>query len=160
MAKQIELKYRRLMIGRTSLENELSVVHSHITESLEGPIRKTKINASIESCKSILEKGLAKNDDLVILANKTDKPSNLLSEFAAWWDRIVKINDESAGKAGTHMESNQASEICVSETSRSKVSSKSAKTEHGKLNEIIDPHRAPQRTAPSEDEARRVGKTT
>ena len=56
MTEQIELKYRRLMNGRTSLENELSVVHSRITESLEGPIRKTKINALIESCKSILEK--------------------------------------------------------------------------------------------------------
>ena len=42
MTEQIELKYRRLMNGRTSLENELSVVHSRITESLEGQIRKTK----------------------------------------------------------------------------------------------------------------------
>ena len=59
MTEQIELKYRRLMNGRTSLENELSVVHSRITESLEGPIRKTKINALIESCKSILEKSIS-----------------------------------------------------------------------------------------------------
>ena len=58
------------MNGRTSLENQLSVVHSRITGSLEGPIRKTKINALIESCKSILEKALAKNDELVILAYK------------------------------------------------------------------------------------------
>ena len=94
MTEQIELKYRRLMNGRMSLENELSVVHSRITESLEGPIRKTKINDLIESCKSILEKSLAKNDELVILANKTDKPSKLLTELAAWWDRIVKVNDE------------------------------------------------------------------
>ena len=42
MTEQIELKYRRLMNGQTSLENELSVVHSRITESLEGPIQKTK----------------------------------------------------------------------------------------------------------------------
>ena len=116
------------MNGRTSLENELSVVHSRITESLEGPIRKTKINAFFESCKSILEKALAKNDELVILATKTDKPSKLLTELAAWWDRIVKVNDEVTGKARAHMESNQASEVCVSETSRSKVSSKSAKS--------------------------------
>ena len=54
------------MNGRTSLEKELSVVHGRITESLDGPIRKTKINALIESCKSILEKALAKNDELVI----------------------------------------------------------------------------------------------
>ena len=116
------------MNGRTSLENELSVVHSRITESLEGSIRKTKINALIESCKSILEKALAKNDEFVILANKIDKPSKLLTELAAWWDRIVKVNDEVTGKARAHMESNQASEVCVSETSRSKVSSKSAKS--------------------------------
>ena len=116
------------MNGRTSLENELSVVHSRITESLEGPIRKTKINALIESCKSILEKALAKNDELVILANKTDNHSKLLTELAAWWDRIVKVNDEVTGKARAHMESNQASEVCVSETIRSKVSSKSAKS--------------------------------
>ena len=128
MTEQIELKYRRLMNGRTSLENELSVVHSRVTESLEGTNRKTKINALIESCKSILEKALAKNDELVILANKTDKPSKLLTELAAWWDRIVKVNDEVTGKARAHMESNQASEVCVSETSRSKVSSKSAKS--------------------------------
>ena len=44
------------MNGKTSIENELSVVHSRITESLEGPIRKTKKNALIESCKVILEK--------------------------------------------------------------------------------------------------------
>ena len=62
------------MNGRTSLENELSVVHSRITESLEGPIRKTKINPLVKSCKIILEKALAKNDELVILANK---PINL-----------------------------------------------------------------------------------
>ena len=116
------------MNGRTSLENELSVVHSRITESLEGPIRKTKINALIESCKSILEKALAKNDELVILANKTDNHSKLLAELAAWWDRIVKVNDEVTGKARAYMESNQASEVCISETSRSKVSSKSAKS--------------------------------
>ena len=128
MTEKIELKYRRLMNGRTSLENELSVVHSRITESLEGPIRKTKINGLIESCKSILEKASTKNDELVILANKTDNPSKLLTELAAWWDRIVKINDEVTGKARAHMESNQASENCVSETSRSKVSSKSAKS--------------------------------
>ena len=42
MTEQTELKYRRLMNGRTSLENEPSVVHSRIIESLEGPIRKTK----------------------------------------------------------------------------------------------------------------------
>ena len=66
MTEQIELNGRRLMNGRTSLENELSVVHGRITESLDGPIRKTKINALIESCKSILEKALAKNDELVI----------------------------------------------------------------------------------------------
>ena len=59
MTEQFELKYRRLMNGRTSLENELSVVHSRITESLEGPIRKTKINALIESCQSILEKSIS-----------------------------------------------------------------------------------------------------
>ena len=128
MTEQIELNYRRLMNGRTSLENELSVVHSRITESLEGPNRKTKINALIESCKSILEKALAKNDELVTLANKTDNPSKLLTELAAWWDRIVKDNDEVTGKARAHMESNQASEVCVSETSRSKISSKSAKS--------------------------------
>ena len=116
------------MNGRTSLENELSVVHSRITESLEGPIRKTKINALIKSCKSILEKAIAKNDELVILANKTDKRSKLLTELAAWWDRIVKVNDEVTGKARAHMESNQVSEVCVSETSRSKFSSKSAKS--------------------------------
>ena len=115
MTEQIELKYRRLMNGRTSLENELSLVHIRITESLEGPIRKTKISDLIESCKSMLKKALAKNDELVILANKTDKPSKLLTELAAWWDRIVKVNDE-------------ASEFCVKETSRSKVSSKSAKS--------------------------------
>ena len=116
------------MNGRTSLENELSVVHSRISESLEGPIRKTIKNPLIESCKNILEKALAKNDELVILANKTDKPSKLLTELAAWWDRIVKVNDEVFGKARAHMESNQASEVCVSETSRSKVSSNSAKS--------------------------------
>ena len=128
MTVQIELKYRLLMNGRTSPENELSVVHSRITESLEGPFRKTRKNALIESCKSILEKALAKNDELVILANKTDKPSKLLTELAAWWDMIVKVNDEVTGKARAHMESNQASDVCVSETSRSKVSSKSAKS--------------------------------
>ena len=64
----------------------------------------------------------------MILANKTDKPSKLLTELAAWWDRIVKVNDEVTGKARAHMESNQASEVCVSETSQSKVSSKSAKS--------------------------------
>ena len=47
------------MNGRTSLENELSVVHSRITEKLEGPIRKTKINSLIESCKRVIEKALA-----------------------------------------------------------------------------------------------------
>ena len=108
MTEQIELKYRRLMNGRISLENEFSVVHSRITESLEGTIQKTKINALIESCNSILEKALAKNDELVILANKTDNPSKLLTELAAWWDRIVKVNDEVIGKARAHMESNQA----------------------------------------------------
>ena len=103
MTEQIELKYRPLLNGRISLENELSVVHSRITDSLQGPIRKTKINALIESCKSILEKALAKNDDLRILANKTDKLSKLLTELAAWWDRIVKVNDEATGKACTLM---------------------------------------------------------
>ena len=113
------------MNGRTKIENELSVVHSRKTESLEGPIMNTKINALIESCKSVLEKTLAKNDELVILANKADKPSKLLTELAAWWDRIVKFNDEVIGKARAHMESNQDSEVCVS---GSKVSSKSAKS--------------------------------
>ena len=61
----------------------------------------------------VLEKTLAKNDELVILANKTDNPSKLLTELAAWWDRIVKVNDEVTGKARAHMESNQASEVCV-----------------------------------------------
>ena len=116
------------MNGRTSLENELSVVHSRITESLEGPIWKTKINALFESCKIILENTSAENDELVILANKTDKASKLLTELAAWWDRIVKVNDEVTEKARAHMESIQASEVCVSETSRSKVLSKSAKS--------------------------------
>ena len=128
MTEQTELKYRRLMNGRKSPENELSVVHSRITGSLEGPIRKTKINALIDSCKIILENALAINDELVILANTTDKLSKLLTELAAWWDRIVKINDEVTGKVRAHMESNWASEVCVSETSRSKVSSKSAKS--------------------------------
>ena len=45
----------------------------------------------------------------MILANKTDKPSKLLTKLAAWWDRIVKVNDEVTGKARAHMESNQAS---------------------------------------------------
>ena len=117
------------MNGRTSLPNELSVVHSRITESLEGPIRKTKINALIESCKSILENALAKNNELVILANKKiDKTCKLFTELTAWWDRIVKINDEVTGRASAHMKSNQASEVCISESSRSKVSSKSAKS--------------------------------
>ena len=66
MTEQTELEYRRLMNGRTSLENELSVVHSRITESLEGPIRKTKRNPLIESCKSFLKKALAKNDELLM----------------------------------------------------------------------------------------------
>ena len=45
----------------------------------------------------------------MILANKTDNHGKLLTELAAWWDRIVKINDEVTGKARAHMESNQAS---------------------------------------------------
>ena len=72
----------------------------------------------------------------MILANKTDKASKLLTELAAWWDRIVKVNDEVTGKARAHMESNQASEVCVSETSRSKVSSKSAKSGSRKQNSM------------------------
>ena len=100
MTEQIELKYRRLMNGRTSLENELSVVHNRVTESLEGTNRKTKINALIESCKTILEKALAKNDELVILANKTDKPNKLLTELAAWWDRIVKVTGKGSRSHG------------------------------------------------------------
>ena len=127
MTGQNELKYRRLTDGRTSLENELSVVHSRPTESLEGPIRKTK-KALIKSCKSTLEKALAKNDELVMLVNKTDQLSKSLRKLAAWWDRIVKANDEITGEARAHMESNRASEICVSETSRSKTSSKSSKS--------------------------------
>ena len=55
MTEQHELKYRRLMNGRTSLENELYVVHSRISENLERPIRKTEIKALIESCKSFLK---------------------------------------------------------------------------------------------------------
>ena len=58
----------------------------------------------------------------MILANKTDKPSKILTELAAWWDRIVKVNDEVIGEARAHMESSRASEVCVSETNRSKVS--------------------------------------
>ena len=64
----------------------------------------------------------------MILANKTDKPCKLLTELAAWWDRIAKVNDEVTGKARTHMKSTQASKVCVSKASRSKVSSKSAKS--------------------------------
>ena len=64
----------------------------------------------------------------MILANKTDKPSKLLTELAAWCDRIVKVNDEVPVKARAHIESNRASEVYVSETSRSKFSSKSAKS--------------------------------
>ena len=135
MTKQYELKYRRLMDGRTSLENELSVVHSRLTENLERPIRKKK-KALIKSCKSILEKALAKNDDLVILVNKTDQPSKSLPKLIAWWDRIVKVNDEITGKARAHIESNRASEVSVRETSRSKASSKSAKSGSNKQNSM------------------------
>ena len=42
----------------------------------------------------------------MILANKTNKPSKLLTELAAWWERIVKVNDEVTDKARAHMESN------------------------------------------------------
>ena len=129
---------------------------------MEGPIRKTKINALIESCKSILEKALAKNDELVILANKTDQPSKLLMEVAAWWDRIVKVNVEVTGKARAHMESNRASEVCDSENNRSKASSKWAKSGSSKQRSMksLTPQRAPQKIAPSEDETRRIGKTS
>ena len=72
----------------------------------------------------------------MILANKTDNPSKLLTELAAWWDRIVKVNDEVTGKARVHMESKQDSEVRVSETSRSKVSSKSAKFGSSKQNSM------------------------
>ena len=72
-AEKHELEYRRLMNGTTSLENELSVVRSRINESLEWPIRKTKLKALIKTRKSILEKVLTKNDAFVILANKTDQ---------------------------------------------------------------------------------------
>ena len=53
----------------------------------------------------------AKNDEFVILGNKTDQPSKLESALAAWWDRIVKINDEVTSKARAHMESNPVSEV-------------------------------------------------
>ena len=66
MTEQSELNYRVLIKGRTSLENELSVLHSRITESLEGLIRKKRIKALIVSCNSIFEKTLAKNDELVL----------------------------------------------------------------------------------------------
>ena len=141
MTEETELKYRQLMNGRISLENDLSVVHSRITENLEGPIRKTKINSLIESCKSILAKALAKNDELVILANKTDKPSKLLTELAAWWGRIGKGNDEVTGKARDHMESNWASKVCVSKTNRSKVSSKSGSSKQSSMKSLTPSER-------------------
>ena len=64
----------------------------------------------------------------MILANKMDQPSKLLTELAAWWDRIVKVNDEVTGKARAHMESIRTSEVFDSDKSRSKASSKWAKS--------------------------------
>ena len=61
------------MNGKTSIENELSVVHSRITESLEGPIRKTKKKRPNWILQGYSRKALAENDKIVI-ANKTEKP--------------------------------------------------------------------------------------
>ena len=54
--------------------------------------------------------------------------SKLILELAVWWDKIGKVSDEVTGKARAHMKPNPASEVCVSKTSVSKASSKSAKT--------------------------------
>ena len=71
------------------------------------------MQAITETCTSIHEKALANNDEIVILANKTDQPSKLLSELAAWCDRIFKVEDGVSGKARAHMESSRTSEVCV-----------------------------------------------
>ena len=55
-----------------------------------------------------------------------------LPVLAARWDRIVKVNVDVIAKVRAHLESNPASEISVSETSRPKASSKSAVTGFGK----------------------------
>ena len=73
------------------LENELLFVQGRVNEDYK-PDTRSKIKKLMASYVAILGKILARNDELVILADETRDPSKLLAEFA-WWKSVTKVND-------------------------------------------------------------------
>ena len=74
MDKTTETKITRILVKCDGLKVELQKYQADIEEAVNKTDRGVKVEKLIDYCKETVEKALAKNDEILMLANTVNNP--------------------------------------------------------------------------------------
>ena len=74
MDKTSETRLTRLLAKRVRLKIELEKRQADVEEAVNKKDRRVKVGNLIDCCKETVEKALAKNDKILLLANTMNNP--------------------------------------------------------------------------------------
>ena len=119
----MDKKLIKLREKRDKSQHELENAQVALNEVLNLKKRKVVVERHVVSCKELLAKAVAKNDELIKLVSASDEAATLTSEFESWLSELTVSNDNILANARDYVDT-LGDEKSVSEASHVSQSSR------------------------------------
>ena len=104
MDKTSEIKLTRLLAKRDGLKVELQKYQADVEEAVNKKDRRVKVEKLIDYCKETVEKALAKNDEILLLASTANNPEAFKKQLEKWLLDLTVDNDAIVRNARDYIE--------------------------------------------------------
>ena len=85
-------KVSKLFEARSKLEGQLKKAQLDIEEAIWKRDRKVRVEKAVATCQECFDAAIAKNDELLQLAKKTEEKEKLTNELVDWVDTVTRHN--------------------------------------------------------------------
>ena len=104
MDKTSEIKLTRFLAKCDGLKVELQKYQADVAEAVNKKDRRVKVEKLIDYCEETVEKALAKNDEILLLASTAKNPEAFKKQFEKWLLDLTVDNDTKVRKARDYIE--------------------------------------------------------
>ena len=102
--------YDEVYDARAKIEKELCNLYESIDDAIHEKARRVRVDNLVTKCKDLLKTCIAKNENLIGPAAKTEQAEKLQSELEEWLAVVNKRNDEYMENARDYIDSIQGNE--------------------------------------------------
>ena len=93
MANPVQEKVQNLFDSRAKAETDLNKCQKDVTQAVNNADRRVRVERLVTSCEEALIKALAKNEQLLELAKKTNDPATVTADLEKWLNDTTVQND-------------------------------------------------------------------